>query len=339
MISAKALGAMPQFALENVGPKALDRALFEAGLPTMFIESREGYIPENALATFVYEIGRRLGQQNVGLLWAPALTVLDYDAWGGHVLSAPTLGAGLERARRIMPYHSSTDRTEFRLGESLVCYAYRFGLPGHRAYPDIAFSALGSMLSIFRHYLGANWRPVRIHLNLPQVSRATDVEATFGCPVVWNTNRLEICFRRDDLGTRPPRPVERLTTVEDLMRERGAGTPIVFTDIVKRVLRLQIRVDGVSLEKAAQSLDLGVRSLQRYLEAEGTSFRELSNRVVVDRAKELLRHGGISVVDIATELGYGTPNNFSRAFRQIVGISPTRFAESRDKMKNQAVFP
>ena len=69
------------------------------------------------------------------------------------------------------------------------------------------------------------------------------------------------------------------------MRERSAGTPMVFTDIVKQVLRLQIRVDGVSLEKAAQSLDLGVRSLQRYLEAEGTSFRELSNHVIVDRAK------------------------------------------------------
>ncbi|MDV7145813.1 AraC family transcriptional regulator ligand-binding domain-containing protein [Tropicimonas sp. TH_r6] len=326
MISAKSLGLMPQLVLEKIGSRSLDTAMAISGLPHQFVDHRDGYIPKRALADFVSEVGRGLGERNVGLLWAPNLSVLDYDAWGRYVLSASTLGAALERARRIMPYHSSTDSTGFRFDRDLVCYEYRFGLTGHPAYPDIAFSALGSMLSIFRHYHVADWCPVRIHCDFPPVELADDAEITFRCPVHWNAGHLGICFHRDALGVRAERSTERIATIEELRRERATGTPRVLVEIVSSVLRLQIKASGISLDKTAQALDLGPRSLQRRLREEGTTFRSLTNQVVVGRAKELLKHGGMSIRDIAMELGYDCPQNFARAFKNITGVSPTQFA-------------
>ena len=147
MISAKALGGMPQFVLETAGEKRLATALSASDLPYRFIEERSGYIPEHSLASFVHEAARSSGQQNIGLLWSPFLTVADYGAWGRYVLAAPTLGNSLRRASAVMPFHSSTDRAWLEAAGIRSRYCYEFGMRMHRAYPDIAFSAIGVALS------------------------------------------------------------------------------------------------------------------------------------------------------------------------------------------------
>jgi len=70
-------------------------------------------------------------------------------------------------------------------------------------------------------------------------------------------------------------------------------------------------------------MDTSMRTLQRELNREGTDFRTLVNAVRAGRAEELLRHRDLSITRIATELGYSTPANFSRAFRKTKGLSPS----------------
>ena len=176
MISAKALGAMPQFVLEVAGEKRLTKALDAADLPFHFIEERSGYISVRSLATFVHEAARTAGQQNIGLLWSPHLTVADYGAWGSYVLSAPTLGNALNRASSVMPFHSSTDRAWLESNGTESRYCYHFELRSHRAYSDIGFSAIGVFLSVFRAYLGVGWRPSAILLDFPRVPKATQAD-------------------------------------------------------------------------------------------------------------------------------------------------------------------
>lgn len=101
-----------------------------------------------------------------------------------------------------------------------------------------------------------------------------------------------------------------------------------MVDIVSAVVRRHINSKGVSLDKTAQAIGLGPRSLQRRIRQEGTTFRELVNHVIIGRAKELLQHGGMSVGEIAVELGYDSPQNFARAFKKIGGVTPTQFAAS-----------
>ena len=71
IISAKSLGTMPQFALQHLGSRALDRALERTGLPHRFIEARDGYIPEHLLAGFIDALSKATGEQSIGLCWAP----------------------------------------------------------------------------------------------------------------------------------------------------------------------------------------------------------------------------------------------------------------------------
>jgi AraC-like DNA-binding protein len=45
----------------------------------------------------------------------------------------------------------------------------------------------------------------------------------------------------------------------------------------------------------------------------------------MERARELLRHTDVSIINISFECGYGNPAHFATAFRRIVGMSPSDY--------------
>ena len=53
----------------------------------------------------------------------------------------------------------------------------------------------------------------------------------------------------------------------------------------------------------------------------------LSQRV--ERAKELLQDPKLSVLDVSMNVGFEHQNNFARAFRRVIGVSPTEFKRGR----------
>lgn len=151
-------------------------------------------------------------------------------------------------------------------------------------------------------------------------------EDVFGCPVKWNSRRLGVEFAaslltRSRVASMPSTQV----TFEDVAREFAGGPPKSFAGRVWEILRLQIQESEISIERAAQNLDLGVRSLQRRLGAENTSFRELGNLVRLNRAMELMRQGQYTVAETANLLGYSSSNNFSRAFKSHMGLAPSDY--------------
>lgn len=88
-------------------------------------------------------------------------------------------------------------------------------------------------------------------------------------------------------------------------------------------MMLRESADGwPTLGELAQTLNLSPRTLDRYLKREGASFRILALQVRHERACELLRRG-LSVTQIAHELGYTDASNFTRAFRRAAGRAPS----------------
>jgi AraC family transcriptional regulator len=49
----------------------------------------------------------------------------------------------------------------------------------------------------------------------------------------------------------------------------------------------------------------------------------------VERAKQLLHDPKLSVLDVSIEVGFEHQNNFARAFRRLIGVSPTQFRRDR----------
>ncbi|MGO1692799.1 MAG: helix-turn-helix domain-containing protein [Marinobacter sp.] len=95
---------------------------------------------------------------------------------------------------------------------------------------------------------------------------------------------------------------------------------------VRNMLRM-IPAPLPSLEAIAERFCVSSRTLKRRLAEKGTSYREIVETVLKDRAIQLLRYTNQSVSEIAYELGYADLSNFSRAFRKWTGKSASEFRE------------
>jgi AraC-like DNA-binding protein len=85
----------------------------------------------------------------------------------------------------------------------------------------------------------------------------------------------------------------------------------------------------VSLDGVARALGMSGRTLQRHLNAQGTSHRELLDEA---RSAAALRHLGadtMSVTDVAFVLGFSEVSAFHRAFRRWTGMGPSEFRSVR----------
>jgi AraC family transcriptional regulator len=58
---------------------------------------------------------------------------------------------------------------------------------------------------------------------------------------------------------------------------------------------------------------------------EGLTIEKFIIRQKVERAKELIGYGELSISEVAQQLGYSSPAHLSRQFRQVTGLTPTEF--------------
>ena len=106
--------------------------------------------------------------------------------------------------------------------------------------------------------------------------------------------------------------------VDDVRARRDVG------GWVKMMLR-EAHEGMPTLAELAHTLSISPRTLDRYLKAEGLSFRQLQSQQRHARACELLRQTVQPVTRIAYDLGYSDAANFTRAFRRMQGCSPTAY--------------
>lgn len=94
---------------------------------------------------------------------------------------------------------------------------------------------------------------------------------------------------------------------------------------VLAVLARRIAVATPSLEEVAVELAMSVRTLQRELRAERTTFRTLVEDTRRALAMQHLAQPGASASEAAYLLGFSEPSAFTRAFRRWTGVPPTQF--------------
>ena len=83
-----------------------------------------------------------------------------------------------------------------------------------------------------------------------------------------------------------------------------------------------------SIEQVAANLHQSVRSLQRRLKAEGTTYQRVTEDIRKDLALSYLRQPGLPITDIAMLLNYSDSSTFSRSFKRWMGVAPGAWREA-----------
>ena len=88
-----------------------------------------------------------------------------------------------------------------------------------------------------------------------------------------------------------------------------------------------------SVPRLADRLGVSSRTLaRRFKMATGLSISEYTLQRRLDEAQSLLRRTNLSVTEIAFAVGLADPSHFTRVFKRLLGLTPTRYrAAVREK--------
>ena len=189
-------------------------------------------------------------------------------------------------------------------------------------------SVLAGIKSFAEWLTGENLQPESISVRFDR-PRYGLLDQLAGCPVTYGAEQNRIIIKRHLLnspvvaGDNSMFPVVR-AHAEQLKATRQQAS---MTLQVKRFLMNHLGTDTCTLENSAAASHVSVRTLQRKLKAEGTSFQALMDDVRYEMSAYYLKHSGLSLDQIADRVGFQEATSFYHAFKQWSGVTPGFFRQ------------
>jgi AraC-like DNA-binding protein len=84
----------------------------------------------------------------------------------------------------------------------------------------------------------------------------------------------------------------------------------------------------VTEQDMAKALNMSLRSLQRKLKEEDTSFKKILEETRKELSAQYIKNSRLSLGEITFLLGFSEPANFSRAFKRWTGVAPSDYSAS-----------
>ena len=251
---------------------------------------------------FGLEVGRR---------WHPTT----FHALGYAALASKTVREALERVVRYCHAVSSGVTVELIHRKDVTV---RIGTNAEEdSMPTAApvQAAIASIVTLCRTVRGGPVPLSRVAFRQSQPSSSICFEDFFSCPVLFEASANAIVFYNDELE------VPLSTTNPDLIRCNEQLLRDYFAQTAGSTLSSRVQAEivrafpsgEVKQSAVARSLHVSLRSMQRKLSAEGTSFRELLDGSRRELAKRYLNNTNLAQSEIAYLLGFSQASSLSRA--------------------------
>lgn len=99
-----------------------------------------------------------------------------------------------------------------------------------------------------------------------------------------------------------------------------------FLNKVREVMERNISNPDYSVEDLSKDMCMSRATLYRRINSiTGASPSDFMKHVRLQRAAELLKEGGLTVVEVADKVGFNTPGYFSKSFKKMFGVLPTQY--------------
>ncbi|MFI7008498.1 AraC family transcriptional regulator [Streptomyces sp. NPDC050145] len=315
----------------TVGELGGDGARFAraAGLEESALDSDDELIPEQAVATALEVAAHELRCPDLGLRMATRQDLSMLGSLAVALQHSPTLGDALECTSRYLFVHSRS--LTLTLGEDPAgepgTGALLYG-PATSAGPVQGTDCgLGFVHRTIGFLCGGPYGLRGVELPYRPAAPLSAHEAFFGAPV--HIGRVQAYAALRLPRTLLTRPIGRVN--ENLRRlalayldEQAQGVTDTVTARVRAAIQESLATGSASTRTVASLLALHPRTLQRHLEAEGTTFGALLDDVRRHTARRLLLTTDLPIGQIAALLGFAEQSALSRASRRWWDASPRR---------------
>ena len=309
----------------------LAQVLRELHLPTDLMTEPDATLKFSQVERLIAHVGQLTGRSDLGFDLGKLLSVSTHSIVGFGMLSSPTVESSLSFVARYFRLVMPSFRLRYRSGASSG--ELHFTPVIAMAHECLAFHLEAIAMASFRDVqdlIGGRAPPCRMALSIPRPTHARryqelrGVEVEFGTEAVAGVRlQFEADFRAYPLNMADS---NALKVAEERCRAQVAHVASIrqFADWVSMTLR-EVGEGLPTLAELAAMLNISPRTLNRYLEREGTTFRDLSGRIQHELARERLAAGSMSITEVAYSLGFNDPANFTRSFRDREGVSPREY--------------
>ncbi|WP_183092420.1 AraC family transcriptional regulator [Nocardioides stalactiti] len=246
-------------------------------------------------------------------------------------LSMPLVSAGsvaeIVELLAYLPLISTAVRPQFHTNER----GLTVGLTGHTGDPDLdclVIAYCGATVLRLLDMLAGTLPSIRLHLGWPTPSSWTEEGGPRGTRVIFDAPTSYVQVPRDalDEACRFADPVAYRVAISELRRalERRDGA-VSFSERVRVIL--EDDPSQFHSQRVAHQLCISTSTLKRKLAEEGTTFRDIRESWLRERAIVRLLDSSATISQVAGELGYSDLTNFSHAFKRWTGQSPSEFRQ------------
>lgn len=308
-----------------------DEMLAKLGLtPAEFVDPETRVSFGLAVRLFA-ELAERLGDPLVGLRAGEKVDFADFDILEHAARSAPNLGEGQRVMWQYMGLLHDGLRFALETDGGFVLTHYRWA-DNIVVPPAVNDFTIACALSFSRRNTLKYVPPVEVRFRHEAPAYADQYEQYLQCPVVFGATDNTIVMRKERLlipmrGASPALSEafeQQARRMLEKLRDRDGVAGRVHAD-----LAAHLGSEPVSMERTAKRLALGVATLRRKLQEQGTSFSEIVDDLRRDLAERYLRERTSAIGEIAFLLGFSDVRAFGRAFKRWTSESPSEYRAKR----------
>ncbi len=299
----------------------IERLWERARLPRGALQEPERLVPLQSVIRFAEDAAASLASAELGLRVAEREGIESVGGFGAAIRSAPTLQRAIETARDLVCMHDSGARYWLVLEGDSAKLCRRIRDQGDDFRQADLFT-IGLLVKLVRSVAGPDWQPSRATLQSAGTTNLGTSELLCEAAVTSAQPMTSISFPRSFL-VRPLAPRSKQPSPE--ADWRCSRPPSDFLASFRIVVESLLELGQPDIACAARTGGTSVRSLQRRLAEEGTSYSDVIGEVRFGMATRLLAEPGIKIIEVAFALGYSDPAHFTRAFRRWTSVSPVEY--------------
>lgn len=300
--------------------------LRDAGLSRALIDNPDQLVPASAVVALLEATAQTAGCPSFALQMAEGRSIADFGPVSLLIAHQPTLRESLETLIRYR--HLVNQSLSMRIEEHGEITVLREELtigdgPPPRQASELAVAVT---LGFLRSVLGDRWMPEQVSFVHHGPADLSDHRRMFGKAIDFCSAASGVAVRTGDLDRPNPQANAALALhARQFVEAQSRPESATISGEVRQAIILLLPSGNATLATVAQTLGQNLRTLQRRLAGEGTTFIALLNDVRGELAMRYLDNQRFRMLHIAEMLGFATPAAFTRWFVTQFKVPPTRY--------------
>jgi AraC-like DNA-binding protein len=299
----------------------------ELGADYELLHDPNARIPDDVVIQLWNTLVQQSGDPCVGLKSADFWHPTSIHALGFAWMASSTLKEAFERVVRYGQFITQNQRYVF--DETASCFRFTiFESEEPFVFPHELYDAQMSFVkTMCDEIYGPGFSFLRIDMRRPEPSCAEQFRGRFKAPIVFGADSNTLYFSKEVVLKELPTANADLARInEEVVRNylEQVGQGALSRQVKARLIE-QMPSGRVSQDTVASALHMSSRTLQRRLQEEGTSYKQLLAETRHELATRYMTRSDSQVSEVAYLLGFSEVGNFTRAFKRWTGVAPSEY--------------